>query len=308
MCSADELEEDESILNAELTEIDPIVQSKDTKNRICQHCYSSGSQAWHHGGMDNLLLCDVCRIFYCKYAQMPKMPNIADLPLHILRDITNKDLILKINEDRFLMDDISAKSTREISESSDYSDSDSFLSDNERQIIEFKKSDSLNKVPLLYENQKKQEVINNYQPDSYLQLITNQPSDVHIKQIPDLDFIKQDEMTDFSLQNRGSILSSKLNKDNYLDFINHREDIHFKNSVSPVSQDCEDCANRCILKSLLQSTVEKSPLNRYFMEYCFFLFLLYLIILVTSRFTCLHCGAGGPKVSARGAIGRLGSL
>ena len=90
---------------------------------ICQHCYCTKSKSWHHGGCDNTLLCDVCRIYFCKYGQMRVILSKSDPPIHILKNPSNLELLRQIDAGKCTIqnkiEDEQVESS-DISESSDY--------------------------------------------------------------------------------------------------------------------------------------------------------------------------------------------
>ena len=102
---------------------------------ICQHCYCTKSKSWHHGGSDNTLLCDACRIYFCKYGQMRGILSKSDPPLHILKNPSNFELIRQIDAGKCT---IQNKIEDEQVESSDISES----SDYESNLSEIEKLDS----------------------------------------------------------------------------------------------------------------------------------------------------------------------
>ena len=103
-----------------------------SKYYICQHCYCSTSHSWHHGGIDNTFLCDTCRVYYCKYGQMRKIYTSTDPPLHILKDTNHLELIKQINEGRSTLQGKIFNHRRDFSDLSESSDDESNLSDGEK--------------------------------------------------------------------------------------------------------------------------------------------------------------------------------
>ncbi|XP_031424201.1 arginine-glutamic acid dipeptide repeats protein isoform X2 [Clupea harengus] len=60
------------------------LDSEDSENSLkgsfCQHCNSTTSKDWHHGGRENILLCTPCYTHLNKHRRLPPLPKPADPP------------------------------------------------------------------------------------------------------------------------------------------------------------------------------------------------------------------------------------
>ena len=241
---------------------------QESKYYICQHCYCSTSLSWHHGGVDNTFLCDNCRVYYCKYGQMRKIHSAIDTPLHILKDPNHLELIKQINEGRYSLQDKIFDHQRDFSDLSESSEYESNLSDVEKLDPDYLKVNSNNEFNELVNRRKSKDILCNpnlVQGNKMATFSSNTSStDLSHKELPE-DEEHSNVLDCLNLKNQSQIYSTMLNLQipgNSVDVPNARE-LSFCNLHSPLQDNSSDM-NTSFLKSLLQSSDEKSLNIRYF--------------------------------------------
>ena len=248
------------------------ISYKESKYYVCQHCYCSTSLSWHHGGVDNTFLCDACRLYYCKYGQMRKLYTVIDPPLHILKDTNHLELIRQINEGRNTLQGKIFYNHRDFSDLSESSDYESNLSDVEKLDPDYLKVNSLSVFNESINTRNSKDTFcnlnliegNKVSSFSSRRLFTgeiqkNVSHDEEHKNIIDCLSITHQN------QNYSSIINLQI-QDNTKEIQNPRE-LSSSNLQSPLQDNFSDM-NTSILKSLLQSSDEKSLNLRYFPLYC----------------------------------------
>ncbi|KAI6655315.1 hypothetical protein LOD99_2150 [Oopsacas minuta] len=221
---------------------------------ICQHCYCSRSQSWHHGGSDNTLLCDTCRFYFCKYGLMRTIIDKGDPPLYILKDASTLELIKQINAGKYALQTKFVEEQGDSSEISESSDYESILSDVERFDTDILKAEYLtHNQRLCSQNLFDSSIITEIK-DISVSSDSNTYKQNKLKQSLCIDH-EPDRINDYQTQTQDLCpldnlkISSELEQRSSQDCVNQIDISHVHEKMS---------TNTSILKSLLQSKDEKT--------------------------------------------------